>query len=80
LMLRETTAFGVRRTIAERRKLRREMITVSTRFGDVAVKLGRLNGGVIQASPEFESCRRVAEIKKVPVRDVYDAAKKALKI
>ena len=37
------------------------MIMVSTPFGKVAVKLGRLNGGIIQASPEFESCRQVAE-------------------
>ena len=31
LMLRETTAFGVRKTIAERRKLRREFADVKTR-------------------------------------------------
>jgi uncharacterized protein (TIGR00299 family) protein len=80
LMLCETTAFGVRRTTAERRKLRREVVSVKTKFGEVAVKLGRLNGGVIQASPEFESCRRIAEEAQVPVRAVYDAAKKALKL
>jgi pyridinium-3,5-bisthiocarboxylic acid mononucleotide nickel chelatase len=77
LVLRETTAFGVRRTTAERRKLRRELKTVKTRFGDVAVKLGRLNGRVIQASPEFESCRAAAERKGVTVREVYEAAIKA---
>lgn len=80
LMLRETTAFGVRRTSAERRKLKREVVSVKTEFGEIAVKLGRLNGGVIQASPEFESCRRIAEGNNVPVRAVYDAAKKALNL
>ena len=44
LMLRETSAFGVRRHRAERRKLRREFATVATRFGRVKVKLGRLDG------------------------------------
>ncbi len=77
LLLRETTAFGVRRTIAERRKLKREFVTVKTRFGPVTVKLGKLNGKVVQAAPEFESCRKLARQKNVPLRQVYEAASKA---
>jgi uncharacterized protein (TIGR00299 family) protein len=77
LMLRETTAFGVRRTIAERRKLRREFTRVKTKFGPVTVKLGKLNGKVVQAAPEFESCKKLAAQKKVPLRQVYEAASKA---
>lgn len=80
LILRETTAFGVRRTTAERRKLRRELQTVKTKFGDVTVKLGRLNERVIQVSPEFESCRSIAEKAGVPVRIIYEAAIKALSV
>jgi uncharacterized protein (TIGR00299 family) protein len=77
LMLRETTAFGVRRTIAERRKLKREFTTVKTQFGPVTVKLGKLNGQVVQTAPEFESCKKLAAQKKVPLRRVYEAASKA---
>jgi hypothetical protein len=80
LILRETTAFGVRRTLAERRKLHRELTTVKTKFGNVTVKLGKLDGRVIQSSPEFESCRKAAESARVPVREVYEAAVKALKL
>jgi uncharacterized protein (TIGR00299 family) protein len=80
LILRETTAFGVRRTVAERRKLRRELTKVKTKFGSVTLKLGRLAGRVIQASPEFESCRQVAERARVTVREVYEAAVKGLKL
>lgn len=75
LILRETTAFGVRRTIAERRKLRREFTTVKTKFGPVTVKLGKLNGKVVQVAPEFESCQKLAAQKKVPLRQVYETAK-----
>lgn len=78
LMLRETTAFGVRRTIAERRKLQREFATVETKFGKVTVKLGKLNGKVVQAAPEFESCKKLAAKKKVPLRQIYEAVNKAL--
>ena len=42
MMLRETSAFGVRRSLAERRKLQREIVTVKTDFGEVSVKLGQV--------------------------------------
>ena len=77
LMLRQTTAFGVRRTVYERRKLRREMAQVKTRFGNVAVKIGRLNGRVVQASPEYESCRALADQKREPVLVIYREAQAA---
>jgi uncharacterized protein (DUF111 family) len=79
LMLRETSAFGVRRHSAERRKLRREFITVKTPFGEVTVKLGKLDGKIVQAAPEFESCRKVAEHAGVPLKQVYEAVVKELK-
>jgi uncharacterized protein (TIGR00299 family) protein len=78
LILRETTSFGVRRHLAERRKLRREFITVNTPHGDVSVKLGRLDGRVVQAAPEYESCKRAAEQAGVPLKQVYEAANRAV--
>jgi len=59
----------------ERRKLAREFRTVRTRFGDVTVKLGLLNGQVVQAAPEYESCRRVADASRVPLKQVYEEAR-----
>ncbi|MGA3162743.1 MAG: nickel pincer cofactor biosynthesis protein LarC [Verrucomicrobiota bacterium] len=80
MILRETSAFGVRRTVAERRKLRREFTKVKTPFGNVAVKIGRLNGKLVQAAPEFESCKKQASRAKVPLKRIYEAALKAVKI
>ena len=80
MILRETSAFGVRRTVAERRKLRREFIEVKTPFGSVAVKIGRLNGKVVQIAPEFESCNKRAAQAKVPLKQIHEAAIKAVKI
>ncbi len=80
LTLRETSAFGVRRHLAERRKLQREFTTVKTRFGELTLKLGKLGGKVIQSAPEFESCRKAAERAKVPLKQVYEAALKALPV
>lgn len=77
LMLRETTAFGVRRTTASRRKLQREVARISTAYGLVEVKIGRLNGKLIQAAPEFESCRALAEKNGIPLKEIYSAAQAA---
>ena len=74
MILRETSAFGVRRTLTERRKLQRETKTVSTPYGEVTVKLGLLNGEIVQVAPEYESCRAIAAQADVPLKAVYDAA------
>ena len=73
LTLRETTAFGVRKTLAERRKLRREFAGLKTAFGKVTVKIGRLGGKVVQAAPEFESAKKLAAQKGVPVKQVFES-------
>jgi len=73
-ILRHTSAFGVRRTVAERRKLRREFRAVRTPYGQVSVKIGRLDGRVVQTAPEYESCKKLAAEKNVPLKTVYEAA------
>jgi uncharacterized protein (TIGR00299 family) protein len=78
MLLRETTTFGVRRHNSERRKLIREFASVQTSYGEVKVKLGKLDGKIIQAAPEFESCKTLAERAKVPLKQVYAAANKAI--
>jgi len=73
MILRHTTAFGVRKTIAERRKLLREFAEIKTTFGKVTVKIARLGGKVVQAAPEFESARKLAVKAGVPVKHIFDA-------
>ena len=73
-ILRETSAFGVRRTAAERRKLTREMRSVNVDDVEVMVKFGRLNGKVVQVSPEYESCAKIASETGRSLKEVFDAA------
>jgi uncharacterized protein (TIGR00299 family) protein len=77
MLFAETTTLGVRSTLAQRRILPREWVKVTTRFGEIRMKVARVNGVVRQASPEFEDCRKLAEEKKVPLQDVLDAALRA---
>lgn len=74
ILLAETSAFGVRIHTARRCKLRRESREVETPYGPVTIKLGFLGDELVQAVPEFESCRAVAEAAGVSVRDVHIAA------
>ena len=79
LMLRETTTFGIRRHTCERRKLHREFSTAQTPYGEVKIKIGKLDGKILHATPEFESCKSLADRATVPLRIVFDAAIKSLK-
>ena len=78
MILRETTALGIRRYAVDRRKLRREVVAVETPLGQVRVKLGRLNGELVQVAPEYESCREIGVKVGLPLKDIYVAAQKAL--
>ena len=74
LLLRHTTSFGVRVHEAQRRKLAREIVKVKTKFGDIEVKVGRLEGKIVSRSPEFESCKQAAARYNAAVKDVYHEA------
>jgi uncharacterized protein (TIGR00299 family) protein len=74
MLFAETTTLGVRGHTAERRVLARQWETVRTAFGEVRIKVARLNGHIRQASPEFEDCRKLAEAKNVPLQRVMDEA------
>ena len=76
ILFRETTTFGIRRHRVERSKLARELRTVATPFGPVRVKVGTRGGQLVTASPEYEDCRRIALEKKIPLREVMDAARR----
>lgn len=74
IILRETSAFGIRLDRMQRMKLRREFRDVETPYGTVRIKVGFLGDEIVQAAPEYESCREVAQRAGVSVRDVHLAA------
>lgn len=64
LPLSETTTLGVRIHPVYRHEAERQFVTVQTKYGEVRVKLKRVNGEVIGAKPEFDDCLKLAEEKK----------------
>jgi len=77
-ILRHSTAFGVRMYETERTILSRHHITVQTQFGECRVKIGSLDGEVVQSAPELIDCQRLAEGAGVPLSAVRQAAFNAI--
>jgi uncharacterized protein (TIGR00299 family) protein len=74
LIFAETTTFGVRTYRAQRRLLPREWVSVVTDYGDVRIKVSRVNGRILHVAPEFEDCKKLAAEKDVPLQRVIAAA------
>ena len=78
LILKETTAFGVRSSTVERQKLKRSSGMVETPYGEIQTKVGYLGGKAIRVTPEYESCRQAAEAAQVSIQTVYACVEKHL--
>jgi uncharacterized protein (TIGR00299 family) protein len=74
LIFRETTTIGVRTYEVRRKTLARELVCVATPFGEVRMKISRLNGVVLNATPEYDDCQKIAVERGVPLRQVIAAA------
>jgi pyridinium-3,5-bisthiocarboxylic acid mononucleotide nickel chelatase len=77
LLFSETTTLGVRVAEIARHALHREIVKVSTEFGEIEIKLARTNGEIVKAAPEFEQCRAAALKANVALREVERAALQA---
>jgi uncharacterized protein (TIGR00299 family) protein len=71
VLLRESSTLGVRVTEVRRHEAEREVITFPSSLGTAVVKVKRWQGEPPQLSPEYESCRRLAEELSLPLAEVY---------
>jgi uncharacterized protein (TIGR00299 family) protein len=74
IVFRESTTIGIRQHEVERERLERTIVTVDTALGTVRFKVARRGGLVVNASPEFDDCVRIATDRGLPVKEVYVAA------
>ena len=73
-IVRETTALGVRMSRHERLELERRFRDVTVDGHSVRVKLGLLDGEVVNLAPEHDDCARAAAALGRPVKSVWAAA------
>jgi hypothetical protein len=71
MILRESSAIGVRMHETRRIKLRREPATVQTDFGEAAVKLIYEGEKLLRITPEHASCEKLAEATGRPLPEIY---------
>ena len=74
LLLTHSSTLGVRYRSASRMVLARSTLSVSTRWGEVRVKVAHMGGREPKVAPEFEDCRRLASANGVPIDVVYREA------
>ena len=74
LIFTETSTLGVRQREEKREALAREWVTVTTRWGDVRLKVASMNGTVTNYAPEYEDCRRIATERHIPLKSVMQEA------
>jgi uncharacterized protein (TIGR00299 family) protein len=74
VLFTESTTIGVRYQEMMRERLAREIRTVETPLGPIRFKVATRDGRVLNASPEFEDCARLAHERGVAIKDVQALA------
>jgi pyridinium-3,5-bisthiocarboxylic acid mononucleotide nickel chelatase len=81
-LLRHSTTLGVRVTSAQRVTAERRTVEVNTPLGVARVKVKEFGGKPVDASPEYEDCRRISLETGMDLREVMrvitEAARKEL--
>jgi uncharacterized protein (TIGR00299 family) protein len=70
ILFTHSTSIGIREQTLYRKILRREEIAVETPYGNVRVKQSYYKGKLINAKPESDDCRRLAEQHQVSLAEI----------
>jgi hypothetical protein len=76
VLFEETTTLGLRWHEEEREKTEREIQRLRTKYGRVRFKVARWEGRVVNLSPEYDDCKRLALEGGVPLKEVFEEAKR----
>ncbi len=79
LLLGESSTLGVRISQVQRLKAQRMFERIETPIGPMSIKVKRLGDRVISAAPEYDECQRLASEQGLPLEEVYEVARHAIK-
>jgi uncharacterized protein (TIGR00299 family) protein len=79
LLFQETTTLGVRMSEVTRAKLSRTEREISTRFGRIRLKITEREPGRIDAVPEYQECREIAQRTGLSLRTILEEVKSAVR-
>jgi len=70
-VFRESTTLGVRFRYSSRKTLERSQVEIDSPWGKMGVKKVVWQNGSSSLQPEYESCRKIAEEKGLPLKEIY---------
>lgn len=70
IIFRETTTIGLRYYKVNRTKLERKKGTIKTKYGNIDVKIVKLNDEIF-TYPEYESIKQIANKNNIPLKELY---------
>lgn len=73
VIFEETSSIGLRRYVVGKIALEREVKSVSTPFGEIAVKCSFYEGNILKYKAEYEECKVAALRHHVPITKVYES-------
>jgi len=73
IILCETTSLGLRLREVSRIKAKRSFKTIKTKFGKVRLKIGELNGKIVNVMPEYEDLKKAAQKAGKPLKIIYNS-------
>jgi uncharacterized protein (DUF111 family) len=75
VLFRQTTTLGVRGQLVDKWILERSWLEVDVAGQPVRLKIGRLDGEVVNVAPEFDDCAAVAAATGLPLKEIYARAR-----
>ena len=70
IIFKETTTIGIRYRVEYRTELERSIVDIDTKYGKIKAKRV-VNNGQAYIYPEYESMKKIAEEKKIPLKSLY---------
>jgi len=71
ILFRESTTLGIRFRYTQRKILKRLQIEIESPWGKMRVKKITNPDGSSFFQPEYEACRKIAEEKSIPIKEIY---------
>jgi len=78
ILFRESSSIGLREYVIKKNVLRREMVKLKMKYGEIEVKRSYFGGRVVNEKPEFEQLRRLAMKHGVTLEEVRKEVYKQL--
>ena len=76
VLFSESTTLGVRIREIKRLRLAQQNFIAETKYGKIRVKVGIFKGEIKNIAPEYEDCKKMTKQHQVPLKEVYEEAKK----